>query len=120
MYINKIDDLLDKIIDEFYARIILKEPRLLKIIKEFNFVKYQSDINDILKNYILTLNLNELKEIIKTDLNFIYFLNSLLAKTLQTSSKLNHSICLISQAILHRIPAFKEIKIIIGLINFFN
>jgi hypothetical protein len=67
MYINKIDDLLDKIIDDFYARIILKEPRLLKIIKEFNFVKYQSDINDILKNYILTINLNELKEIIKNN-----------------------------------------------------
>lgn len=65
MYINKIDDLIDKIIDDFYARVILKDTRLLKITKEFNFVKYQSDLNDILKNYIHTLNLNELKEHIK-------------------------------------------------------
>lgn len=64
MYINKIDDLIDKIIDDFYGRIILKEQKILKITKEINFVKYQSDINDILKNYILTINLNDIKQVI--------------------------------------------------------
>lgn len=60
MYINKIDDLIDKIIDDFYATVILKDNRIPLLVKEINFVKYQSDINDILKKYISNLNLSEL------------------------------------------------------------
>ena len=63
MYINKIDDLIDKIIDDFNQTVILSDNRISKILKENNFVKYQSDINDILKNYIKNINLKELKDI---------------------------------------------------------
>ena len=44
MYISKIDDLIDKIIDDFYVAIILKDKNLAKILKEPNFVKYQKEI----------------------------------------------------------------------------
>jgi hypothetical protein len=60
MYIDKIDDLIDKIIDDFYATVILKDNRIPLLLKEINFVKYQSDMNDILKKYIANINLSEL------------------------------------------------------------
>ena len=63
MYINKIDDLIDRILDDFNQTVILSDARISKILKENNFVKYQSDINDILKNYIKNINLKDLKDI---------------------------------------------------------
>ena len=67
MYIDKIDDLIDKIIDDFYATVILKDSKIVLFVKEINFVKYQSDINDILKKYISNLNLSELKSIVSNN-----------------------------------------------------
>jgi hypothetical protein len=67
MYINKIDDLIDKIIDDFYATVILKHNLIELFLKEINFVKYQSDINDILKKYISNLNLSELKSVVSNN-----------------------------------------------------
>ena len=51
MYINKIDDLIDKVIDDFNSSVIQSDSRIPKIIKELNFVKYQSDLNDIFKKF---------------------------------------------------------------------
>lgn len=67
MYISKIDDLIDNVIDDFYVNIILKDKDLTKIFKEPNFVKYQSDINKLVKNYIETINLKEIKELVKSN-----------------------------------------------------
>ena len=67
MYINKIDDLIDKIIDDFNTVVISKNKEVSKIIKETNFVKYQNEINDIMENYIKTINLNQLKELVKSE-----------------------------------------------------
>jgi len=67
MYIDKIDDLIDKIIDDFYATVILKDNRIILFLKEINFVKYQSDINDIFKKYISNLNLSDLKGIVSNN-----------------------------------------------------
>ena len=64
MYINKIDDLIDKVIDDFNSTVILSDNRIEKFLKENNFVKYQSDMNDILKKYINTLNLGEIKTLV--------------------------------------------------------
>lgn len=61
---NKLDDLIDKVIDDFY--VYLQNDKKIKIIiKEVNFVKYQKEINDILISYIKTLPINTIKEIIK-------------------------------------------------------
>ena len=64
MYLSKIDDLLDKIIDDFYST-ISSNKSFGKIISEINFVKYQKEINDIFKSYISSLNTTELKELFK-------------------------------------------------------
>jgi hypothetical protein len=61
MYIDKIDDFIDKVIDDFY-NILVSDSRIIKIIKELNFVKFQSDLNDIFKKYISGLNLSSIKE----------------------------------------------------------
>jgi len=62
MYIDKIDDLIDKILDDFYATVILEDKRFKLFLQEMNFVKYQSDINDIIKKYISNLNLSDIKQ----------------------------------------------------------
>lgn len=65
MYINKIDDLLDKVIDDFFNNVIVKDQRLKAIKAEANFVKYQREINDMLSDYIKTINTSEIKELVK-------------------------------------------------------
>lgn len=67
MYINKIDDLIDKVIDDFYVSIIEKNEILLKIFSEPNFVKYQKEINQIIINFTKSINLSEIKELVKSN-----------------------------------------------------
>jgi hypothetical protein len=64
MYINKMDELIDKIIDDFYNTII-KNKDFLKITKETNFVKYQGKLNKILIDYDKHIDRNEIGKIIK-------------------------------------------------------
>lgn len=66
MYINKIDDLIDKAIDDFYVSVILEQKDLEKLYKETNFVKYQKEINEIIANYTKSINLTEIKELVKS------------------------------------------------------
>ncbi len=51
MYINKIDELIDKIMDDFYSVVIAEKSRLDKVFGDPNFVKYQKEINDMLLSY---------------------------------------------------------------------
>jgi hypothetical protein len=66
MYINKVDDIIDKVIDEFSVKIIMNN-KIIKVnlIKEQNFIKYQKDINNILIDYIKTIPMVKIKEIVK-------------------------------------------------------
>ncbi len=48
MYINKIDELIDNIIDDFYNTVILKDKNFSKFLKEPNFVRFQPQINKML------------------------------------------------------------------------
>jgi hypothetical protein len=66
MYINKIDDFVDKVIDDYYNT-LLADNRIKKITSELNFVKYQSDLNDIFKKYISTLNINDIKDTVSNN-----------------------------------------------------
>jgi hypothetical protein len=74
MYIDKIDDLIDRIIDDFYITVILTDKNLNKIYDEVNFVKYQKIINDIISTYSKEMNLSEIKELVKNNdaLNTIF------------------------------------------------
>lgn len=63
MYINKIDELIDKVIDDFANHLLEKNKVFKQIIRESNFVKYQLEINQLLKKYVDSINLDEVKDI---------------------------------------------------------
>ena len=65
MHINKIDEIIDKILDDFYINVIKKNVIINKILNETNFVKYQLNINDIFREYFTGINLTELNDEIK-------------------------------------------------------
>jgi hypothetical protein len=64
MYINKIDELIDKIIDDFYNKVDFS-----KILTEANFVKYQAEINKILLEYIKSIDDKQIFEIVGNQQN---------------------------------------------------
>lgn len=64
MYLNKIDLLLDKITDDFYAT-INKTQQLNKLLAETNFVKFQKELTEFLKSYCDKINLSEIEELLK-------------------------------------------------------
>ena len=65
MYITKVDDLIDRIIDDFYTVVILGDKKMNKLKDEMNFVKLQKDVNEILSNYIKTIPSSEIHDIVK-------------------------------------------------------
>ena len=78
MYIDKIDDFLDKFLDDYFLNTINtintintnKKNKVLgniieNIIKEKNFIKYQKEINEILIEYHKSINYSKIKEILK-------------------------------------------------------
>lgn len=67
MYIDKIDDLIDKVIDDFFTNVILTNKDLVKLFKEPNFVKYQKEINETIMNFTKSINLTEIKELVKSN-----------------------------------------------------
>ncbi len=87
MYINKIDELIDKIIDDFYNKVVVGNKEFGKILSEANFVKYQKEINELLINYVKSIdekqifdvvgnqqNVNTVVEIIKRYLAYYIFM----------------------------------------------
>jgi hypothetical protein len=70
MYINKIDELIDSILDDFYNKIIIKKD-VSKFFEEPNFVKYQPDINKIFVEYIKNIDTKEIDLILKDKDNTI-------------------------------------------------
>ena len=77
MYINKIDELVDKIIDNFHNVVILKNKDFIKITKESNFVKYQELLNKILIGYDKYIDKKKLNKIIRNPNNVNTIINIL-------------------------------------------
>ena len=73
MYINKIDDIIDQVIDSFSEEII-NNKLIKKIMKEQNFIKYQKEINEMWTSYVDSIPRNKIEDIVKkTDsINSIY------------------------------------------------
>jgi hypothetical protein len=65
MYITKIDDLIDRIIEDFYTTVISKNKKFDTLKESINFIKLQKDINEIVTNYIKTIPTNEISDIVK-------------------------------------------------------
>lgn len=87
MYINKIDELIDTLIDDFYSFLINKNKTFTLVTKEENFVKYQSEINDLFASFFKEIgrkdirkiinnedNIDKIVEIIKRYLGYYFFL----------------------------------------------
>ena len=73
MFINKFDDLLDRIIDDFYSGVIVKG-KIDKLKNETNFIKSQKDINEFISEYIKTIPTIEITNIVqKSDSYLIVF-----------------------------------------------
>jgi hypothetical protein len=62
MYIDKIDDFVDKFLDDYFLNTIKKNKNLESIIKEKNFIKYQKEINELLIEYHKTINYSKIKD----------------------------------------------------------
>lgn len=65
MYLSKIDDLLDKLIDDFFSVKIKSDSKFQKILSETNFVKFQKELNELLKTYSIQMNLGDIKDLFK-------------------------------------------------------
>ena len=65
MHINKVENLIDQVIKDFYTVIIKNNKKVSKIRNEINFIKYQKDINEIISEYIKTLPTSAISNIAK-------------------------------------------------------
>jgi len=66
MYINKIDEIIDNIVNDFYVGVISKK-EFQKYLKEINFVKFQPELNKMTLGYMKDIKLDSIKEVIKDD-----------------------------------------------------
>jgi hypothetical protein len=66
MYINKIDELIDNVIENFYAS-LLEDTSFTKILEDDNFVGHQSEINKILQKYEMEINISDIMDIVNTE-----------------------------------------------------
>jgi hypothetical protein len=71
MYINKIDEVIDREIDRFYLEILTKKYNKLfsKFIKadDDNFIQDQSKINDLIQTFMTELDVSQLKKLINSE-----------------------------------------------------
>ena len=77
MYINKIDELLSKILDDYYDLTVIKKSEMKKILRNDYFVKNQSSLNIILFNYSKSINKQEIKDIVLNEDNIEEIFNIL-------------------------------------------
>lgn len=63
MYINKIDEIVDNVLDDFYNKVV-KEKDTKTYFNEVNFVKYQKEVNQILQDYTKTIDVNAIDKVI--------------------------------------------------------
>ncbi len=68
MYINEVDELIDRSIDNIHL-IIVKNTKIKKIFDEINFIKFQKDINDFMVEYNKNININHIRKIITNEDN---------------------------------------------------
>ncbi len=77
MYINKVDDLIDRIIDDLYTEVILKNKMFDKLKNEVNFIKSQRYINEIITDYIKTIPSSEITDIVKKGDSYVNIFDTL-------------------------------------------
>jgi len=68
MYIDKIDELLDKTIDDYYET-LMNNQKIQSIFGDINFVRHQKEINNIFDLHMNSINMEEIRNIIKNNDN---------------------------------------------------
>ena len=76
MYINKIDELIDQTLDNFYLH-FKKSALFTNLKKEYNFVKYQNQINELIKNYLDKIDKSKIESIIPNKTNVVHIIEIL-------------------------------------------
>jgi hypothetical protein len=66
MYVNKIDELINKIINDFFTY-ITKHKKSKSILEEINFVKYQQEINDLMIEFMDNIDSKLIDEIVENN-----------------------------------------------------
>lgn len=74
-HINKIDELLDGLLDDFYVNIV-KLKKLVNFTKETNFVKFHTEINNLMSQYIDAIDLSEVKKVILSNNNVVFIIET--------------------------------------------
>lgn len=89
MYTNQIDDIIDKILDNFYLDRLIQDPTFHIIIneKKHNFVEYHQQLNNLIKSYVDSIdtagiqklitdkkNLQQIMDIVKRYITYYCFL----------------------------------------------
>ena len=77
MYVNQIDNIIDKILDKLYLDGISRDPTFKSIVdgKKINYVEYRENINDFLANFMKTIDVNPIKQLINDEANLIRILD---------------------------------------------
>lgn len=72
MYVNQIDEIVSKIIDDFYVEKIVPKSPVKDIVdgKKKNFTEYRDKINDFIKSYIDSIDVSPIKKLINNKENF--------------------------------------------------
>ena len=76
-YVETIDNMVDKILEDYFIDIIEKNKEFLMIVEDPNFVKYQKEINGYFVEYSKKLENTELNNIIKNEYDIHYVKNTL-------------------------------------------
>lgn len=77
MFKNKIDSLINEIIDKFFEYISKTKIKMLKsIINEKDFVKYQADINELLLDFFNKYDINTINNIVKNEISINMIMNT--------------------------------------------
>lgn len=78
MYITKVEDLIGRVIDDFYSVVILNNQKIERIKKEVNFIKSQRELNEFIANYIKTISPSEITDIVKKGDSYVTIFETLL------------------------------------------
>jgi hypothetical protein len=65
MYINKIDELIEKVIDDLYL-LLLENKTFSTILKDPDFIKFQKEINELMVKVSQNVNFTQVKDIVKS------------------------------------------------------
>ena len=77
MYVNQIDDIIDKLLDRLYLEGLSKDEAFKSIVdgKKINYVEYREKINNFIQKFMETVNVNSIQQLINNKENLDRIMN---------------------------------------------